>query len=121
MNSAGEPQTSEYMSETQTLRIEESKIVDYLLNPNHPIGRAKARFFGSKGFSVQDIEIFRVALRSHARTNKVSTKSNSSFGTKFVIDCFMEMPSGNSYCIRSVWIDHHDGQRPKLVTAHPLG
>ena len=45
MKDAGKSLTFEFMSETQALRIEESKIVDYLLNPNHPVGRAKAKFF----------------------------------------------------------------------------
>lgn len=36
----------------ETAEIAERKITEYLLNPMHPDGESKARFFASLGFSI---------------------------------------------------------------------
>jgi hypothetical protein len=43
------------------------KLTEYLLNPNHEAGRAKARFLLSKGFNPKDPATLEQALIQHAR------------------------------------------------------
>src|SRR5262245_3435324 len=102
------------------LRIEAIKVTAYLLNSDHPVGAAKAKFFRSVGFSGAKVEEFVAALRRHAAQNKIASVIPHDYGVKTVIDCYIPTPCGKPYCIRSVWNDHQDGAPPKLVTAHPL-
>ncbi len=102
------------------LRVEITKVVGYLLNPDHPKGAAKAKLFQAVGFSTEKVDEFIAALRQQAATNKIADVIEHSHGVKTVVDCFMPTPSGRPYCIRTVWNDHLDGAPPRLVTAHPL-
>ncbi len=43
--------------------IEEEKITKYLLNPLHPDGAGKAKFFVGLGFRVEQWQVMAVALR----------------------------------------------------------
>jgi hypothetical protein len=108
------------LSNPHLLRVEVTKVTDYLLSSNHPKGAAKAKFFKGVGFSEEKVEEFVAALRTHAAQNKIADVVPHTYGVKTVIDCFMPTPSGKAYCIRSVWNDHQDGAPPKLITAHPL-
>lgn len=103
------------------LRIDDKKVADYLLNDSHKEGGAKSAFFKSVGFAASEIEVFKSAMREHAKANPVAMTDTHAYGRKFVVDCFLEMPNGKSYCIRTVWNDHEDGQPARLITAHPLG
>lgn len=108
------------LSNPHLLRVDTSKVNDYLLNPEHPIGAAKAKFFAQVGFSQSDVEEFSAALRAHATQNTIADVIPHAYGIKTVIDCFMPAPNGRAYCIRSVWNDYQDGEPPRLITAHPL-
>ena len=103
------------------LRIDDRKITEYLLNDAHAMGAPKAAFFKSVGFSNPNIECLKSTMRDHAKANPIAQSSTGPYGTKYVIDCEIEMPNGKKYCIRTVWTDHHDGPTPRLITAHPLG
>ncbi|MGQ2905742.1 MAG: DUF6883 domain-containing protein [Neoaquamicrobium sediminum] len=109
-----------WIGNPQDLRIADNKVVDYLLNSNHPIGAAKAKFFEGVGHQRQDVESFKATMREHAASNPVALVETHAFGIKHVIDCFVGMPNGRSYCIRTVWNDHGDGLPPILITAHPI-
>ena len=102
------------------LRIEPAKILEYLLNLDHPKGGGKAKFFFAVGFTADNPEQFSDSMRVHAARNIIAAVIPDDFGIKTVIDCFMPTPSGRDYCIRSVWNDHLDGAPPRLITAHPL-
>ncbi len=108
------------MPDPQLLRVEASKIKDYLLNLEHAEGRGKAKFFRAVGFSEEATDEMVDAFRRHAETNKIAQVVEHSYGVKTVVECFMETPAGKAYCIRAVWNDHLDGKPPKLVTAMPL-
>lgn len=109
-----------WMPDPHMLRVEESKIKDYLLNLDHVEGYGKAKFFRAVGFSEEETDKMVEAFRRHAGNNMIAQVVEHPYGVKTVVECFMETPSGKPYCIRSVWNDHLDGKPPKLVTAVPL-
>lgn len=47
--------------------VPEEKLIDYLLNPTHPVGGPKARWFLSRGFRASDPENLRVGLLAIVR------------------------------------------------------
>jgi hypothetical protein len=117
--SATERPEQSWLPDPHLLRIEESKVTEYLLSSSHPKGKGKAKFFFGLGFSIDQVEEFIAALRQHAADNAILEIVHHDYGTKTTIECFMPTPSGQSSCIRSVWNDHGDGSQPKLVTAFP--
>ncbi|MEO8494603.1 MAG: DUF6883 domain-containing protein [Planctomycetota bacterium] len=65
--------------------VSREKVVGYLLNPAHPDGAGKAKFFTAQGFRVEHWETLAEALRGVARDNDVvycrspSTEVNTSW------------------------------------------
>ena len=51
-------------------RIEPEKIREYLLSPDHPVGRFKARFFASLGYERSRWEALRDDLLAAARSQE---------------------------------------------------
>jgi|HubBroStandDraft_6_1064221.scaffolds.fasta_scaffold904300_1 hypothetical protein len=96
-----------------------AKIVDYLLNPAHPDGAGKAKFFTSLGFSRSDWEQLAMALRRLAERFPVGQTLESAHGTKYIVDGPLETPGGATPVVRSVWIVDHGSDVPRLVTAYP--
>lgn len=81
-----------------------SKLRDYLLDLNHPIGGPKAKFFIGRGFSQQQPEVLAEALRLHFEGNVPSSTTENRLGDKtIVVDALMTFPDNRSQNIRSVW------------------
>ena len=98
-----------------------SKVRDYLLCSTHPIGAAKARFFGQFGFHPDRWEVFAAALRRHAAEAAVTGSRTSDYGTVYSVDGEIETPSGRRPRIRTVWQVDQGAVAPRLITAYPLG
>ena len=64
--------------------------------------------------------VFADALRGHAERHPITSIQKNEWGTKYVIECSIVAPKGDSHCIRVVWIHQIDGEIPRLVTAHAL-
>lgn len=45
--------------------VDPAKVRDYLLSPEHPIGRGKARCFAALGFRQAEWPVLQAALRAH--------------------------------------------------------
>lgn len=100
--------------------ISTSKIVDYLLSETHAVGKSKAKFFRSFGFDETNTAQFGHGLITIAQTEPVTESTETSFGTKYVIDGNLETPNGVTIYLRTVWIIENGDTIPRLVTAHPL-
>ena len=101
-------------------RVDEEKITQYLLQPNHPTGRTKARFFSQFGFRAEQWWVFAAALRSHGARHEVVRVVDTDYGMRYSVDGTIETPDGRSPGVRTVWqVDWEDGG-PRLVTAYPL-
>ena len=94
------------------------KIIDYLLDPTHPSGGSKARYFSRFGFDRAQPEVMRAALRVHATTIPVHSETSNAEGRRIILRCQLATPDGRDPCIRSVWFVTDDGP-PRLITAYP--
>jgi hypothetical protein len=74
-------------------RVEQSKIVEYLLNHEHPDGRSKAAFFERFGFRAADWQQLADALRNQAIESPVADRAQSPYGTRYVIDGPIDTPT----------------------------
>jgi hypothetical protein len=101
--------------------LTDHKITQYLLNPAHPIGAGKAKFFGSFGFSQANWTGFKKALLDHPRRNSVTKQITTRFGEKYEVSCSLTTPDGRNPCIVSVWIIKPPDPNPRFVTAYASG
>ena len=100
--------------------VPSSKLTDYLLSKTHPVGRWKRRFFSSIGFSETNVDLLEKGLVSIGNSEDIKDTVTSVKGTKYIIDGFLQSPTGGKVRIRTIWIIEADQDRPRLVTAYPL-
>jgi len=99
--------------------IEPAKVRDYLLSPAHPVGRFKAAFFVSLGYTQIEWERLRDDLLAIAGSGDAVPGQETGFGRKFEVSGMLTGPSGRSAEIRTVWIVANEGAAPRFVTAYP--
>jgi hypothetical protein len=100
--------------------VSKEKLSDYLLSETHAVGRTKARYFRSIGYTLGnagDLAKELVKIAGH----EVRQKIVSEFGEKYVIDGEIATPVGITVRIRTVWVFDPQDDRPRLVTAYPAG
>jgi hypothetical protein len=88
--------------DTHTLRVDKSKIVDYLLS--HSNGQGKAAFFLRFGFQTDAWTVLADDLKRQARNNPVAIQIDSPYGTRYSVDGELQTPSGRRPKVRTVWI-----------------
>jgi len=100
--------------------LNDDKIVRYLLDPSHSAeAAAKAKFFGSFGFSQGNWRELKTALLAHPLTNPVASHTTNMCGEKYTVSCSLATPDGRRPCVVSVWIIEPPDQNPRFVTAYP--
>lgn len=99
--------------------IDPAKIRNYLLSEIHPVGRFKAAFFASLGYSAERWELLRDDLLILARSSPVASEKPGPFGHSFEVDGMLTGPSGRSAGVRTVWIVRAAEDSPRFVTAFP--
>ena len=100
------------------LRIDQSKIVGYLLS--HSSGQGKAAFFLGFGFRPENWVALADALTAQAQGNPVVAQVDSLYGTRYSVDGDLETPAGRRPRVRTVWILERGSEEPRLITAHPV-
>ena len=99
--------------------VQLSKLRDYVLNPQHPEGRHKARVFRSAlGLIVDDAEELQRALLQAARLHEALPAGNDQFGSRYRVD-FEMVRQSRSARIRSLWIVTPDNI-PRLTSCYVL-
>ena len=102
--------------------VDERKVKGYLLNPDHPDGAPKARFFRALGYSARDWRSLAESLKQHARENDATHTVESPFGKKYIVvgplQSFGMYPT--ELAVVSVWIAERGSLEARLVTAYPV-
>ena len=96
------------------------KLRDYCLNPNHEIGKHKARVFAAAlNLTYRDAKILPAVLLEAIRTHESETGSFDKYGQRYTVDSEFER-QGKSAVIRSGWIIDANSETPRLVTCPML-
>ena len=98
-----------------------AKILDFLLNPDHPIGRHRARWLAGFGFRREAWWALRDALLDHARRARVVRREETEFGLKCTAIGPLPSPDGRDPLAETTWqMEIESGQaQPRLVTLVP--
>jgi len=99
--------------------IEVEKVRDYLLSPEHPVGRFKARFFRALGYSRNGWSQLKSDVVALARSGAADPGRPSPHGQKYEVRGRLQTPSGASVGIVTVWIILNGEESPRFVTAFP--
>ena len=98
--------------------VEDAKLLDYVLNPEHPIGRHHARLFERLlGITRLNHEVLKRQLLEAAVSTEVLPGKPSPFGQKFEMRVLVRGPLGVRPVL-AVWM-HEQGQpAPRLITCY---
>jgi hypothetical protein len=99
--------------------IAAEKVTEYLLNPSHPVGGSKARWFIALGYDPDHPGGLADDLLDLVRRTDSFTTEESPFGVKYNVSGRMVTPSGRRVNVMTVWIFERGDSAPRLVTAYP--
>ena len=99
--------------------IDPEKVRDYLLSESHPVGRFKAAFFGTLGYTPNRWEQLRDDLLALAHAGMATPGKPSPFGRTFEVNGILRGSSGRSAEVQTVWIIRANEEAPRFVTAYP--
>lgn len=100
-------------------RVDDNKLYKYLLNPTHPDGKSKARFYERIGYSLEEGELLRDALLSLACLGVVVKVQPNPDGIKYVVIGPLNAPNGRTYELLTIWVIEPPDNEPRLITAYP--
>lgn len=86
---------------------------------SHPVGRFKAAFFSSLGYTKENWKRFETDLRQQHLTKDATLQRQTSYGRKYEICNKIKGPSGKTKDVISIWIILVDEKTPRFVTAYP--
>ena len=98
---------------------DEAKVRDYLLSREHPIGRAKARFFESLGYTRREWDLLQADLIALAMAGDAVLGEPSLFGQPYMVRGILRGPTGRSAPVATVWMIRSEEVVPRFVTAYP--
>jgi hypothetical protein len=101
--------------------VDPRKVRDYLLDPAHPVGYSKARFFGALGFTRPRWPGLYEALLQVATQGEAVMTELTTYGQKWEVHDMITGPAGRGAFVLTVWIVLSDEDFPRLVTAFPGG
>ena len=100
--------------------VDVSKLRNYCLNPEHRLGRHKARVFASSlGLTAAQSDVLRSALLAAARQNDAVATEHDEYGARYVIDFVASGPAGQAL-VRSSWIIRRGEDFPRLTSCYVL-
>lgn len=94
--------------------IRNEKLTEYLLQPTHPIGKSKAKFFNKIASPIANHKDLQQELLWIARNQKVVKIEQTEHGTVYNIDGEIRGAK-----IKTVWFIKSGSDNPHFVTAYP--
>jgi len=96
------------------------KLRDYLLSPTHPVGKFKAVFFRTLGYTDKNWHQLELSIRSLLKQDAFEGE-RTNFGQKYEIRGTIVGPSGRQANIITIWIIRRKEDVPRFITAYPGG
>ena len=100
--------------------VPESKLIDYLLSETHAVGKAKAKYFRSLGYTKTNADQLKRDILMIAKSYEITQKFETNFGLKYTIEGRLRTPNGSIARITTVWVIEPPDNRPRFVTAYPV-
>ena len=96
--------------------VDPRKLLEYALNPTHPVGGNKARVFESAlGFTKSNYKGLLKQIQHGVMNNTPIAAKIDQFGTRFTVDMMIKGPKGSAI-VRTGWIYKSGSNIPELTT-----
>jgi hypothetical protein len=95
--------------------VDDAKLVQYCLNPDHPRGKHKARRFAAAGITEASAAILKTALLDAAGTEEAQVGETGVHGARYSID-FNLVTARGIFRVRSAWLVRRTEDFRRLVT-----
>ena len=97
--------------------INASKLTSYALNPEHPVGRNKARVFESAlGYNQSNADDLMKQIYDKLPSSKAVLGKLDQYGQRYTVDIPITGSNGNTVNVRTGWIIKIDLNIPELTT-----
>jgi hypothetical protein len=98
--------------------VEDAKLLDYVLNPDHPVGRHHAVLFETTlGITRANYSLLKEQLLRAAATVEIEAGKPSPFGQKFEMRFAASGPLGTRPVL-AVWMREVGRAGPRLITCY---
>jgi hypothetical protein len=98
--------------------VDMQKLTDYLLDPDHPRGKHKARVFAAAcGITANDADFLRQVLLTAAQQGDAALRRVDIYGQRFVIEWEITGVGGQVKLV-TAWIIRHGEDFPRFVSAN---
>jgi len=102
----------------KSAEIDLRKLRDYCLNPDHPVGKHKAKVFKKRlGITKKDSKILRQKILQALVSSEATEAGTDSYGSRYRCDLEIVM-NNHRETIVSIWIIKSDENYPSLVTCY---
>lgn len=99
--------------------VPKEKLVNYALNPTHPVGKEKARAFKSAlGYTQENSEDLRQKILGLFSEDKMVLKYEGEYGKQYEQIMKITGPNGKTASVLTAWIKENDSSEPRLVTLY---
>lgn len=99
--------------------IDQAKLTEYALNPNHPVGGNKAQVFRSAlGYDQTNAEALAAQLRAGVAQTPATPGVADAYGQRFTVDIPVTGPNGNTVLVRTGFIYDPGSTVPRLTTTY---
>ena len=101
------------------LVIHPSKLTDYALNLDNPVGRDKAVMFQRHlGFTQDNYELLLAQISEQALNNEAVLGRNDEHGQRYTVDLEIIGTEGQQEIVRTGWIVEPESDVARLVTLY---
>ena len=98
--------------------VDERKLIDYALNPDHPIGGDKARRFkAALGYDIYNADQLIPMIREQLKNNPAIPGLADKHGQRYSVDMELTGPTGTAI-VRTAWITDVDDEVPRLISIY---
>ena len=99
--------------------IDQSKLTEYLLNPEHRRGSSKARLLMKYGYSRGNWQQLEADIRTFHLNADVSRVRDTPYGKRYEIQASLMTPSGRTLLVTTAWQIDIGKDYPRLITLVP--
>lgn len=99
--------------------VPKEKLVDYALNPNHPIGKEKAKAFKTAlGYTKENSEELQKKILDLFREDKMVLKREGEYGKQYEQIMKITGPNGKTANVLTAWIKESESSEPRLTSLY---
>ncbi len=101
------------------LVISSSKVQGYALNPDHPVGKNKAKVFqNALGYNQSNAEELVEQIQSKVTDYVAVPGKSDQYGQRYSVDIPIIGPNGRTAIVRTGWIIRSESDKPELTTLY---